>query len=187
MTLKSSSALPTAAIAVAGFHSLLFLALGGRDCAAAQPCNEMHQMETIWKKHPTLTLRATWKRTIHRQKPPSCRQTALSETLPATRRALGSPSGPKSSALSLLCLVSTTWVVHLLRAEPLCSHVVGKRSSGDRKATTGAQGKRGGTRVGRHGRNKSIIRHFSSGNSEEDPVPSGKLQGTALSSQFPLA
>lgn len=62
LTLKSSYALLTAAIAVAGFHSLLFLALGGRECEAAQALNEMHQMETIWKEHPTLTLRATWKK-----------------------------------------------------------------------------------------------------------------------------
>lgn len=64
LTLKSSYAFPTAALAVAGFHSLLFLALGGWDCEAAQPRNEMHQMETIWKEHPTLTFRATWKRTF---------------------------------------------------------------------------------------------------------------------------
>lgn len=64
LTLKSSYALPTAAITVAGSYSLLFLALGGWNCEAAQPRNEMHQMETIWKEHPTLTLRATWKRTF---------------------------------------------------------------------------------------------------------------------------
>lgn len=58
LTLKSSHALITAALAVAGFHVSLFLALGALDFRAVQPHNEKHQMETIWKEHPTLTLRA---------------------------------------------------------------------------------------------------------------------------------
>lgn len=149
LTLKSSYALLTAAIAVAGFHSLLFLALGGRDCEAAQPRNEMHQMETIWKEHPTLTLRATWKRTFSQQKPPSRRQTALSRMLPATRRGLGSHQPPKSSALSLLHLMSTGRVVHLLPDKIPCPRVVGKQSSGARKATSGTRGKWGSRHPGR--------------------------------------
>lgn len=178
LTLKSSYALLTAAIAVAGSHSLLFLALGGRDCEAAQPRNEMHQMETIWKEHPTLTLRATWKRTFSQQKLPSRRQTALSRMLPATRQGLGSRQPPKSSALSLPRSMSTGRVVHLLPAKPPCPHAVEKRSSGASKATEGTRGKRGSRQPGQ---NKSIIQRFSSGkaggNLEEDPAPIGSCRG----------
>lgn len=185
LTLKSSYALLTAAIAVAGFHSLLFLALGGREHEAAQVRNEMHQMETIWKEHPTLTLRATWKRTFSQQKPPSHRQTALSRPLLATFRGLGSRQPPKSSAPSLLHLMATRWDIHLLPAKAPCPRVVGEwlSGAGKRLQALGGNG-RADSQVG-HGQNKSIIQRLSSGkaggDSEEAPAPIGKLQGTALS------
>lgn len=185
LTLKSSYALLTAAIAVAGFHSLLFLALGGQEREAAQAHNEMHQMETIWKEHPTLTLRATWKRTFSQQKSPSHRQTALSRLPLTTFRGLGSSQPPKSSALSLLLLLPTRWAVHLLPAKAPCPPEVGERPSGAGKRLQALGGNGAAGSQEGHGRNKSIIQRLSSGKagggSEEAPAPVGKLQGTALS------
>lgn len=148
LTLKSSYALLTAAIAVAGFHSLLFLALGGREHEAAQALNEMHQMETIWKEHPTLTLRATWKKDLQPAKvafPPT-----NSPLLTAPRNILRSwePSASKELSTEPPALGA-----HKLGCPSApCQGTVcwwgGRAAERGRKAAAGTRGKRGSRQPG---------------------------------------
>lgn len=168
-----------------GFHSLLFLALGAWECEAAQARNEMHQMETIWKEHPTLTLRATWKRTFSQQKAPSHRQTAPSHNIPGSWEPSASKElsteppaldAPKVGCPSAPCQGTVSWR--------------GGRGAEQGRKALGGNGE-ADSQVG-HGRNKSIIQPLSSGKAGGDPeeVPAliTKLQGTALSAgvlEFP--
>lgn len=143
LTLKSSYALLTAAIAVAGFHSLLFLALGGREHEAAQALNEMHQMETIWKEHPTLTLRATWKKDLQPAKvafPPT--------NSPLSTAPHNMPGSWEPSASKELSTEPPALGAHKMgRPSAPCQGTVcwwgGRAAERGRKAAAGAQGETG--------------------------------------------